>query len=304
MKRRAFVVAIGAAMASPAALFAQSSVALQRIGFLSARGAAKSPELALLRDALRDRGYVEKRNLLIEFGTAEELARGEVQAIVAAGTAALSAAKAATSTVPIVAVGVPDPVAEGNVTGAGYDTAGLSARLVEVFPQVVPGATPLALLRNPDSPNAAQQLRSADATARVRGMYVQAFDVRALGDLEAAFVAMKRRGMQGVVILDDRLFARNATQLAELALGAGLPSIHDDRTFPEAGGLMSYGPHPTQAWRVAAVFVDRILRGAAPADLPVELATQFELVINATTARALGVAIPAGVPGRAHKVIP
>ena len=304
LKRRAFVVGMGAAVAWPAALLAQAPAAMRRVGLLSTPEAAISPEVVFFRDALRERGFVEKRNLLIEYGSAEELVRGGAEAIVAAGTSGLNAAKAATGNIPVVTVDVADLVGGGNVTGVSHDPAMLSAKLIEIMPQVIPNASSLAVLRNPDSASAARQMKAADAAARVIGIYAQALDVRNPEVFEGAFTAMKRRGMQGVVILDDPLFTDNATRLADLSLQAGLPSIHWDRAYVAAGGLMSYGPAPAQTWRLAAAFVDRILKGAPAPDLPVEESTQFEFVLNAGTAKKLGIVIPPNALKRAHKVIP
>ena len=301
--RRTFVVGMGAAVAWPATLLAQSPAAMRRVGLLSTPEAAISPELVVFRDALRERGFVEKRNLAIQYGSAEELVGAGVEAIVATGTFGLNAARAATWNIPLVIVDVADLDGGGNVTGIRYDPAMLSAKLVEIMPQVVPGASSLAVLRNPASANGARQMKAADAAARVIGVYAQAIDVGGPDLFEGAFTAMKRRGLQGVVILDDPMFTDNAARLAELSLQAGLPSIHDDRAYAAAGGLMSYGPAPAQSWRLAAAFVDQILHGAQPADLPVEESAQFEFVLNAGTAKKLGLVIPANALKRAHKVI-
>ena len=309
LRRRTFIVGIGAAIAWPRVLLAQSRPALRRIGYLTTSNPANSPGLASFRDALRARGHVEGRDLVIEYRWADsalpelaaDLVHADVEAIVAVGTPALIAAKEASSTIPIVMISGSEAAA--NVTGIDLNVPELTARLVELLPQVAPGTNPIALLRNPANPAAANLASLADGTARVLGLYVQPFDARSPADFEPAFAAMKKRGMQGVVILGDPMFAAHARRLGELALRARLPSIHTSRAYAEAGGLMSYGPVPDQLGRLAAIYVDKILRGAQPADLPVERPTQFELVVNATTAKKLGVLISGNAMARAHKVV-
>jgi putative ABC transport system substrate-binding protein len=224
----------------------------------------------------------------------------------------VTAAKQATSTIPIVMVGVGDPVGSGfvaslarpggNITGLSNIAGDLTGKLVELLSQAVPGIKRVAVLRNPANALAARQMKDAETSARSLGLQLQAFDARGPADFEDAYASMAKARAIGVVVLADPMLAGNPRRLAELANKFRTPSIYAIRTFPEAGGLMSYGP-PLDVWRLAASYVDKIFRGAKPADLPVEQPTMLELVINVKTAKALGIKFPQSILVRADKVI-
>jgi ABC-type uncharacterized transport system, periplasmic component len=323
--RRKLLVAFAATiLAVPLASFAQQQGKIWRIGYLATSDPATSPQLDVFRDGLRERGYVEGKNLTIEYRWAEgsierrpelaiELVNLKVEVIFAFGTPAVAAAKQATSTIPIVMVGVGDPVGSGlvaslarpggNITGVSRLGAELTAKLVELLPQVVPGIKRVAVLRNPANAVAARQMIYAETAARSLGLQLQAFDVRSPADFENAYAGMAKARAAGVVVLGEPMFTGNSRRIAELAIKSRISSIHNNRIYPEAGGLMSYGPVLDDVWRLAASYVDKILKGAKPADLPVEQPTKFELVINMKTAKALGITIPQSVLSRADKVI-
>ena len=323
-KRRKLLIAIGAgAITAPFASFAQQQGKVWRVGYLATSDPAATPMLDAFRDGLRERGYVEGKNHSIEYRWAEgsierrpelaaELVRLKVDVIFAFGTPAVTAAKQATSTIPIVMVGVGDPVGSGlvaslarpggNITGVTNIAGDLSAKLVELLSGAAPGIKRVAVLRNPANALAARQMKDAETAARSLGLQLQAFDARSPADFESAYAGMAKARAAGVVLLADPMFTGNARRLAELAIKSRIPSIYVIRIYPEAGGLMSYGAG-FDAWRLAASYVDRIFKGAKPADLPVEQPTRLELVINMKTAKALGLTIPQSLLISADKVI-
>ncbi|MEO7728571.1 MAG: ABC transporter substrate-binding protein, partial [Burkholderiales bacterium] len=323
--RRKLVIGLAAsALASPWTVFAQPQSRVWRIGYLATSDPATSPQLEALRNGLRERGYVEGKNLQIEYRWAEgsierrpelvaDLVRLKVEIILAFGTPAVLAAKQATATIPIVMVGVGDPVHSGlvaslarpgaNITGVSNFAAELTAKLVELLQQVVPGITRLAVLRNPSNAVAARQMQYAQTAAQSLGVQLQAFDVRSPADFDNAFAEMVKAHVSGVVVLGEPMFTGNSRRIAELALKSHLISIHNNRIFPAAGGLLSYGPVLDELWRLAAIYIDRILKCAKPADLPVEQPTKFELVINKKTATALGIKVSDSVMARADMII-
>ena len=324
-RRKLLVVFATATLAVPLVSFAQQQAGIRRIGYLATSDPAKSPQqLEVFRDGLRERGYVEGKNLTIEYRWAEgsiegrpelaaELVRLQVEAILAFGTPAVTAAKQATATIPIVMVGVGDPVGSGlvpslarpggNITGVSNIAAELTAKLVELLPQAVPGIKRVAILRNPANAIATRQMNYAETAARALGLQLQAFDVRSPADFENSYADMAKASAAGLVVLGDPMFAGNPRRIAELAIKSRIPSIQNNRIYPEAGGLMSYGPVLDDLWRLAASYVDKVLKGEKPADLPVEQPTKFELVINLKTAKAIGITIPQSLLARADKLI-
>ena len=230
----------------------------------------------------------------------------------AVGGRASKDAQQATRTIPIVMSVVIDPVGSGlvpslahpggNVTGTGLMAPDVVGKQLEVLKEVVPKVSQVALLWNPDNPGSAAQLREAEVAARALAVRLQTLKARVPQGIETAFVAMTRERAGALVILQDAIFTNQVRQIAELAAKSRLPSIYGLREYVEAGGLMVYSPNPLESERRAAIFIDKILKGAKPADLPVEQPTKFELVINLKTAKALGLTIPPSILSRADQV--
>jgi len=324
--RRKLVVAIGVgALAAPLTSFTQQKERVWRIGFLgSASASGFAGRVEALRAGLRDLGYVEGKNVVIEFRWAEEkydrlpelaaeLVRLKVDVIVAQGTPGILAAKSATTTIPIIMASSGDPVAAGlvtslawpggNVTGmASFSPEGVAKRL-ELLKDAFPRTRQVAFLLNPDNPgNLKLGFPAIEAAAKSLKLELQQFGVKGPGDIDSSFAAMAKRRVDAVVSADDAVLIVNAEVIAKLAAKTRLPSVGSSE-FAEAGGLMAYGVNRLEQFRRAAYFVDRILKGAKPADLPVEQATRFETVLNQKTAKALGLQFPQAVLARADRVI-
>jgi putative tryptophan/tyrosine transport system substrate-binding protein len=280
--------------------------------------------LAAFRDGLRERGYVEGQSLSIDVrwppgpfeqnpGVAEELVDANVDIIVAWSTPALMAARGATSTIPIVAVSISDPVGTGfvaslarpggNVTGVTPINPDLSAKLVELLSEIVPGMKHVGVVFNPANPGSAVQMRGAEEAARALGLQLEVVEARTPEEFARAFARLSAHGAQGVVLLADPSLIEHRARIAELARNTRLPTAFQRRESVEAGGLLAYGADNNDQFRQAAFYVDRILKGAKPADLPVQQPVRFELVINLKTAKALGLEVPAGLSARADEVI-
>ena len=325
--RRAFLIAAGAwlALARAGASFAQQQPAkVARIGFLGTESASGfTSRVETLRAGLRELGYVEGKNIIIEFRWAEgkndrlpelaaELVRLNVDVIVIHATPGTLAAKRATTTIPIVtasmgdalAVGVVSSLARpgGNITGSTYFQPELMAKRIELLNDAMPRLTQVAVLTNPDNSMTGPILQAMEVTARSLNVALHRFEVREPSELEGAFAAMAKRRVDAVVIHEDPRFVVNAKKIADLAAKQRLPSIGFGE-FTEAGGLIAYGVNFLELYRRAAYFVDRILKGAKPGDLPIERATRFELVINRKTAKALKLTIPQQLLVRADKII-
>ena len=329
MSRALAVVLAVCLLASPFGAEAQPAPRVPRIGYLAFNLAAADPRL---RDAflqgLRDLGYVEGRNVQIEYRDAEgkterfpalaaELVALKVDVIVAAaGTLGTLAAKRATTTLPIVFPVVGDPVAErivvslarpgGNVTGLAVLSPDLLVKSVELIKQAVPGARRVALLLKPDSgPEHAlkERVKAMDDAARALGIRLQLVEARVPEDVDRAFADMAKARADAAIVAATPLFDVHRRRLADLAAKNRLPTVFQFRSSVEAGGLMSYGPHVADLFRRAAGYVDKILKGARPADLPVEQPTKFEMVINLRTAKALGLTMPPSLLQRADQVI-
>jgi putative ABC transport system substrate-binding protein len=326
VKRREFITLLcGAAAAWPLAARAQQSAGkIYRIGFLWDGPTVFQDALEAFRRALRDLGYVEGRNIVIEYRwaegkpermreLAEELVRFKVDVIMAPTSIYTGAAKRATSTIPIVFMSHADPLGSGHVTSLarpGGNVTGLSlmmtetnVKLLELFKEAVAGLSRVAVIFDPATPSHGPGLKAAEAAGPALGLRVQAVAVRSATEFESAFSAIVRERADGVLVLSTPLYIAEARRLADLALTHKLPSMFGPRHHVEAGGLMSYSPDRADLWRRGASYVDKVLRGIDPADLPVEQPTKFELVINLKTAKALGLTVPPTLLARADEVI-
>jgi ABC-type uncharacterized transport system substrate-binding protein len=312
MRRREFLGVLGGAAAAwPLAARAQQPGKLPTIGFLGATtAAAQSQMVAAFVQRLRELGWIEGRTVAIEYRWAEgrgerfseiaaEFVRLKVDVIVTVGAAAL-AAKQATSLIPIVFAVAADPVGSGlvtnlarpggNATGLSLQFTDLASKRLELLREVVPALDRLAIMANADYPAAMLEMDEVQATARALGLDVAILEVRRAADITPAFEAIKGRA-QALYVAADALVHANRNRINTMALGSRLPTMHGFRELAEAGGLMSYGANFLDLHRRAGDYVDKILRGAKPADLPVEQPTKFHLVINLTTARALGLEV-------------
>jgi putative ABC transport system substrate-binding protein len=315
-----------ACVAAPSIASAQQPAKVWRIGHLStaAPDPASDARWKAFRDRLRELGYVEGQNVIFESrwgegqrgrlrGLAVELIDAKVDILVTAGSEAALAAKEATSSIPIVTATGGDPVAMGlaaslgrpggNVTGVISLIGELSGKRLELVKQLIPRASRVAFLRDPDNRSSALSLRDAESVAKSLGVVVQAFGVRSAKDLDAAFVAMKRARADAVILGENTVFIADRRRIADLAVTHRLPMMVPAKEYAEAGALLSYGTDYLDLFRRAATYVDKILKGAKPGDLPVEQPTKFELVINLKTAKAFGLTIPQSVLGRADEVI-
>ena len=319
MERRTFLAGTGAALlAAPLAAEAQPAGKVFRVGSLG----AGAPEL--LRQSLSDVGYIEGRNLVIEWRDAEgkterfdalaaDLVRLKVDVIVASNPAATFASKRSTASIPIVMVNTPDPVQlglvvslgrpGGNVTGTTTLSADLSSKQLELLKEAVPRAVRIAVLWNPNNPWHALGVKGVEAGARSLAVHLQALRARDPEELDPAFAAMTKERAGAVLILSDPMTFFHRTRLADLAAKRRLPTMFGVKGYVDAGGLMSYWANQADLYRRVASYVDRILKGAKPGDLPVEQPTKFELVINLKTAKALGLTIPPSLLQRADEVI-
>jgi putative tryptophan/tyrosine transport system substrate-binding protein len=326
--RRRFLAGTGAVLlAAPLAAEAQQAVKVARIGFLAGNLAAIPHLREAFLQGLRDLGYVEGRNVVIEDRDAKgklerlpalaaELVALKVDVIVAGSTPHALAAKQATRTLPIVFAAADDAVGSGLVTGLarpGGNVTGLSflapelvGKRLELLKQAVPGVTQVAVLWQPGGlgeRTEQDQLKEADVAARALGVRLQFVEARGPADIDRAFSDMTRARAGALTVLTGAMFFINRIRLADLAAKNRLPTVYPWRDGVDAGGLMSYGPDLADLYRRAATYVDKILKGAKPAHLPVEQPTKFELVINLKTAKALGLTIPPSLLGRADEVI-
>lgn len=307
---------------------AQPTGNVARVGFLSPIGATSPGQavlLAALREELKRLGYAEGRNVILERRYAEsrperlpdlarELVGARMDVIVTVGSQASRAAKAVTSSIPIVMVGVADPVEiglvsslahpGGNVTGLSFNTGQqLYAKHLEVLKEIVPGLAIAGVVIDPRSPVYATSRRELDVAAQSLGLTLLIHQVREPGDVERAFAEMPGQGAAGVFVVPNPFVYAQRRQILALAARQRLPGIYGFREFVDDGGLAYYGADLPAMWRRAAVFVDRILKGARPPALPVEQPTKFELVLNVRTARSLGLELPAGLLLRADHLI-
>jgi len=324
--RRAFLATLtGGLLAAPLAAAAQQAGKVPRVGILSFADSAQESVGGAFREGLRKLGYVEGQTIAIEYRLAEgkeerfpdlasELVHLKVDVIFATVAAAVRAAQHATKAIPIVTV-VNDPVAAGfvasvarpggNITGLSMMSPEVVGKQLELLRQVVPKISRVAVLANPTNPGSAPQLRQAEVVARALGMRLQPLEARSLSEIDSAFVAMTRERTDALLVLLDPRLARPAQRerIAELAARSRLPAMYALRLYVEAGGLMAYGADIFDLYRRCAMYVDRILKGAKPGDLPIEQPTKFELVINLKAATALGLTIPPSLLQRADEVI-
>jgi putative ABC transport system substrate-binding protein len=304
---------------------AQQPAKVYRIGYIAGSSpAVGAPVLASIRDGLRDLGWVEGQNIIIESrwaeGSAErypalaaELVQRKVDLIVVGSTPGALAAKAATREIPIVFQMVSDPVASGlvaslahpggNLTGWSNILPQTSGKLLQLLTEAIPGVSRLVILWSPANPGKALEYREMQAAARSLGVTLQSVEVPAPTDLDTAFSAMRRGRPEALIVLADQVTQSHPHRIVEFAAQSRLPTIYQVRQFVDAGGLMSYGFDYLPQYRRTGIYVDKILKGAKPADLPVEQPTKFELVVNLKTAKALGITIPASVLMRADEVI-
>ena len=320
---RVLSVLIAFAMSMPTE--AQQVGKVYRIGWLERESAeAASAIVNAFRKGLHDLGYIEGRNLVIEYRSAggrddaypklaAEVVRLKVDLILARGTPAIQACKQATSSIPILMVGAGDPVGDGliasfarpggNVTGFTFLTTDLSAKRLEVLRELLPKASHIAALMNMSNPNLPGQWKMVNAAAQALGIQARLFDVRSPDDLRRAFDEAKMQRVDAVYVGLDTLTQVNRKLIADLAIKHRLPTVTAASDYVDAGSLVAYGPDNPALYRRAANVADKILKGAKPADIPVEQPTLFELAINLKTARALGLSVPKIVLLRADKVI-
>src|SRR5262245_40484329 len=324
MKRREFIAGLGgAAVLRPLAGRAQVTSKLPTIGFLgSVSPSVWNPYVAAFEQRLHELGWIKDRTIAIEYRWAEghserfteiadEFARLKVDVIVASGGSAI-AAKRATSTIPIVLAIASDPVGDGlvvsfarpggNVTGLSLQASDLVGKRLELLREVLPNFRRLAIIANVSYRATVQEMQQVRKLAGALGIEAVPLEIRQAKDIAPVFETYKD-GAEALYVCSDPLLASNRTRLNTLALAARLPTMEGLREFVEAGGLISYGPHVPDLFRRAAGYVDKILRGAKPGDLPVEQPTKFDLIVNLTTAKALGIAIPEGFLLRADEVI-
>jgi len=326
--RRKLLLALGAgALAAPFASLAQQPNKVWRVGFLALRSpTAWNPNASYdaFMQGMRELGYVEGKNLIIEWRLADgkverlpalaaELVQLKVDVLVAAGVQPTSAAQKATTTIPIVMANSIDPVGSGfvaslarpggNITGLSNLIGDLSAKHFEMLRSIVPKVSRMAILVNPTNSGHATILKTVQTAAQKSSVKILSVQARIPQEIESAFSTMTKHNAQGVIVANDLFLNQQRRQIAELAAKNRLPSVAAVREYADDGGLMSYGPKFVENYRRAATYVDKIIKGAKPSDLPVEQPTKFELVINRKTAKTLGLTIPQSLLISADKVI-
>jgi putative ABC transport system substrate-binding protein len=324
MRRRNFLGVLGAAVAWPLAARAQQPAKLARIGFLGlGQASAWSSRVEALRTGLRDLGWVEGKNIVIEFRWADsvlqlpelasELVRMNVDIIFAASSTMVEPARRATKTIPIVFSNHADPIGSGhvaslprpggNITGLSELTTELNAKAIEMLKEAVPQATRIGVLWNPTTPSQVPGLESVKAAGEKLGLALHMVAAATVEDFDEALALAVRERVSGLFVVPAPITTMERARLAELALKYRLPTMFGAKENVEAGGLMSYGADRNDLVRRAAAYIDKILKGAKPADLPVEQASKYQLVINLKTAKALGLTIPPTLLARADEVI-
>jgi putative ABC transport system substrate-binding protein len=326
--RRKLVMGLGASVfVAPIGSFAQQQGKIWRVGFLSQRRVEISDSdyyYGPFRQGMRELGYVEGQNLVIEWRSAEgnnerlpglaaELVNLKVDVIVTAATPATSAARSATTTIPIVMAGVGDPVGAGlvksfarpggNITGLSNLNEEIAVKRLELLLSMQPKLLRVAVLANPTNRTNIKNADRVQAAGQNRGLKILRVDARTPHEIDNAFIWMRQQNAGALIVGIEPFFSQQRGQIAEQAVKHHLPSIAGNREYAEAGGLMSYGPSLTDSFRRTATYVDKILRGSKPADLPIEQPTKFELFINGKTAKALGLKIPQSLLIMADKVI-
>ena len=325
MSKRLLVLLMLLILAAVHTVEAQQATKIPLIGYLSGSFSSTSPDRRkAFRQGLRELGYVEGKNIVIEWRNADgkfdrlpalaaELVRLKVDIIVTAGPQATRPTKQATSTIPIVMAQDPDPVGNGfvaslarpggNITGLSSLALELSGKQLELMKEIVPRLSHVAVFGTSTNSGNAQTLREVELAAKAFGVKLQYLDVLSPKDIETAFRAASKGSADAVLLLAGPVFVLQRAQLADLALKSRLPTIYPQTEFTEAGGLMYYGTNTPDLFRRAATYVDKILKGAKPADLPVEQPTKFEFIINLKAAKQIGLTIPPNVLARADRVI-
>jgi putative tryptophan/tyrosine transport system substrate-binding protein len=303
---------------------AQQPPKLPRVGFIMADAYGPDPRLDAFRQGLRELGYVDQKNLAVEYRFAEgkedrllkivaEVVNSDVEIIVTDGTAVTRVVKNATKTIPIVMASDGDPVGNkfvsslarpgGNITGLTNLLAGISGKRLEILKDALPGKSRFGIIWNPENPASMTGLKETQATSQSLGVQLQLLEVRGPNDFEGAFEAASKGHVGGVTVVSDSVMFAHRVRMLDLAAKHKIPTMHTQGLWVQSGGMISYGTHFPDLYRRAAHYVDRILKGAKPADLPVEQPTKFELVINLKTAKQIGLTIPPNVLARADKVI-
>jgi putative ABC transport system substrate-binding protein len=323
MRRRKFIALLGSAAAWPLAARAQQAGKLPTVGMLGSSLAAFSYWLPALLQRLRELGWIENRTMAIEYRWTEgrneryaelagELVRLKVDVIVALGSPAIVAAKQATAVIPIVFPLASDPVGDGlvaslarpggNITGLSNEQPDLAGKRLEILRELVPGLSRLGYIANVNNPTAMGNVREVEEAAVKLVLQIMPLDIKRAEDIAPAIEMLKGRA-QALYVVGDPLIADNQIQINTLALAARLPTMHGSRSYIASGGLLSYGPNYSDLFRRAGDYVDKILKGAKPADIPVELPTRIELMVNLKTAKAIGLTIPESFLLRADEVI-
>jgi ABC-type uncharacterized transport system substrate-binding protein len=303
---------------------AQKPPTVRKIGFLASPASGPiSSFYEVLRQSLRELGYAEGHNIVIDYRTAEgrprllelanELVREKVEVIVAGGGPAARSAKDATKIIPIVFTTSGDPVESGyvdslarpggNMTGMSWLSFELVGKRLELLKEAVPRVSRVAILSNPQHPGEQRELRETQSTARAMGMTLDYYQTRTSAEFDAAYDAISKQNVNGLLVFPEGVTLANRLGIVDFAAKRRLPSMLGWKEFVEAGGLMGYGPNRDESFRRIAVYVDKILKGAKPTDLPVELPMRFELVINLNAAKQIGLTIQPNVLARADRVI-
>lgn len=324
MGRRAFIGSVASGLLAVPLARAQYPAKVVRIGILTFGVAPSAPLLEAFRQGLREKGYVEGKSIELEYRFAQgkadtapalaaELVALKVDVIVTEGTPTALAAKHATTTIPIVTTLVGDPVQlglaaslgrpGGNVTGLTTSAADRTGKQLQTLKEIAPNIAGVAVIYNAARPDSADRLKEAKAAAKSLKLPIQFVGVRSPADLDAAFETLISARPGALITIGDGMLLGNRKRIVEFAAKRRLPGAFPEREFAEAGGLMAYGPNVASNFRRAAGFVDKILKGAKPADLPIEQPTKFDLVINLRTATALGLKIPPAVLARADELI-
>jgi putative tryptophan/tyrosine transport system substrate-binding protein len=323
MRRREFITLVGSAVAWPLAAHAQQKI--PRIGFMGNSTAALETNLVdAFREGLRELGYEEGRNIAIEYRwadgnydrfptLAEELIAAKVDAIVTAGTPAALAVKRATTTVPLVMVAVGDPIGTGlvsslarpggNLTGLSSIAPDLEGKRLQLLREVVPALSHVAMFVNSLNPFHVSSMKQARAAAQAMGIKLQLHDIPKSEDLDDAFAAIRKERPDALLILADRVFLHNRQRMMDFTNEQRLPNVNAYKELVEVGGLMSYGPSYEDMHKRAAIYVDKILKGTKPADLPIEQPSKFTFIVNLKAAKALGVTVPSQLLGLADQLI-
>jgi putative ABC transport system substrate-binding protein len=319
MRRREFITLVGSAAAWP--VVARAQQAMPVIGFLHFASSAASPRIAAFREGLRDAGYVDGKNVIVDFRTAtnadqfqqvaNQLVAAKVDLIVASGSEAVSAAQRATQTIPIVMTTTSDPLGTGfvkslarpggNITGLSMLNPELAGKRLELLREMVSEVSPVMVLWSTTDPPAAISFRETEKAAKSVAVEVVSMPIQRPDEIEVAFA--KAPNVNTLIVLPAPVMGANAARIADHALKKRLPSISNDPIITRAGGLLSYGPSFVELYRQSALYVAKILAGAKAADLPVQQPTKFELAINLTTAKALGLDVPPTLLARADEVI-